>query len=335
MLTHFVAFFYSSYRPSFCYFLVNTATTSADNVPYPVFVFLAKESDMHTLSELCTAYRAEMAGIHAPSTAYAHAKFGGKLVRELGDVSLADVTPEVVRQWKVLLLQRYQPSTVHKYLSRFQAMLRFAVQCGWLVTDPVAQVRKPPPRRDHVRFLSPDELGRLFAACQASNNPLLYPIVRLALSTGGRKDELRCLRWEAVDLDRGRLHFVRTKTGRARSVVLAGEAWAILRYLAERRAPDCPWVFPRWHGRAPMALDSAWQTARRKAGLVDFRFHDLRHTFASYLAQDGSSLLDIAEALGHKSTRLVQLYAHLTEGHTRKVVERMLRRHLPGEAHPA
>lgn len=72
-------------------------------------------------------------------------------------------------------------------------------------------------------------------------------------------------------------------------------------------------------------MRDAWEPAVQKAAIPDFRFHDLRHTFASYLAMNGASLLEIAEVLGHKTLSMIKQYAHLTEAHTRGVVERMNR----------
>jgi integrase len=78
-------------------------------------------------------------------------------------------------------------------------------------------------------------------------------------------------------------------------------------------------------GQAGLNFSKAWTTALRRAEISDFRFHDLRHTCASYLAMSGASLLEIADVLGHKTLQMVQRYAHLSEAHTRGVVERMNR----------
>jgi integrase len=78
-------------------------------------------------------------------------------------------------------------------------------------------------------------------------------------------------------------------------------------------------------GQADLNFSKAWTTALRRAGIQNFRFHDLRHTCASYLAMSGASLLEIADVLGHKTLQMVQRYAHLTEQHTQSIVERMNR----------
>jgi len=82
-------------------------------------------------------------------------------------------------------------------------------------------------------------------------------------------------------------------------------------------------VFPGPTGKKPLGIHDAWKNAVKRAEIADFRFHDLRHTFASYLAVNGASLLEIAELLGHKNLNMVKRYAHLSEAHTAGVVARM------------
>jgi integrase len=93
------------------------------------------------------------------------------------------------------------------------------------------------------------------------------------------------------------------------------------------RRIDSPFVFPApfRYGQEPKPIDiqNAWRVAMKRAELKDFRFHDLRHSAASYLAMNGASLAEIAAVLGHKTLAMVQRYAHLSDAHTSKVVERM------------
>jgi integrase len=202
-------------------------------------------------------------------------------------------------------------------------VLRYARACGWLDADPFAAVRLPGPGTPRVRYLSPDERTRLLAACRQSRNPLLYAVVVVALGTGGRKDEVRCLQWPAVDLEMRVVRFLHTKTHRARAVPLVGECYAVLHQLWQERRVAVPWVFPTWRGDRPTPLTSPWETARAQAGITDLHFHDLRHTYASYLAMSGASLREVAELLGHANIQMSMRYVHLMPAHTRGVVERM------------
>jgi integrase len=134
----------------------------------------------------------------------------------------------------------------------------------------------------------------------------------LAISTGARKGELAKLTWNTINLERGTLTFLDTKNGTNRTVPVTGLALELLRGKPQKPGK----LFARnWR--------KAFETAVKRAGLVDLRWHDLRHSAASYLAMSGASLLEIAEILGHKSLEMVKRYAHLSEAHTASIVARM------------
>jgi integrase len=117
--------------------------------------------------------------------------------------------------------------------------------------------------------------------------------------------------------------FHQTKNGERRRVPLVGHA---LTLLSSHRSGQKEWerVFPRQdEPDKPMSIREAWAYAVKRAGITDFRFHDLRHSAASYLAMNGASLMEIAEILGHKTLSMVKRYAHLSEAHTAGVVARM------------
>jgi integrase len=147
--------------------------------------------------------------------------------------------------------------------------------------------------------------------------------VILALSTGGRKMELLSLCWPDVDLKRSTLTFHQTKNGERRAVPLTGQALTLMRQHAKVRRLDTALVFPDATGERPLSIRDAFEGAVERASIEDFRFHDLRHSAASYLAMNGASLMEIAAVLGHRTLQMVKRYAHLSEQHTRSVVERM------------
>ena len=234
----------------------------------------------------------------------------------------------------------FSPATVNRYLAPVSHALRIAIkEWGWLDDSPLRGVQRPSEPDGRVRFLSDDERDRLLAACQASTNPWLYLAVVLALSTGMRKSELMNLRWSAVDLQNGKITLLLTKNGSIRVVPLAGPALTLLKEHAKVRRIDTDLLFPgRYRRRAsvtspdaprewhPIDLRGVWETALQQAEIETFRWHDLRHSTASYLAMNGASLAEIAEVLGHKTLAMVRRYSHLSEAHTAKVVESMTRK---------
>ncbi len=137
-----------------------------------------------------------------------------------------------------------------------------------------------------------------YHACRESESKGLYPIVILALSTGMRRGEIMNLKWSDIDLARGSILLQTTKNGERRFIPLVGMALDLLRSKYANQAVDSL-VFPAPHAPCkPIDIRSAWETALSKANIFNFRFHDLRHTAASYLAMNQASLLEIGTLLG-------------------------------------
>jgi integrase len=289
--------------------------------------FKTAEAKRHTLADLINRYCRDILPSKAPES---RRKQGQQLLwwrGQLGHCVLAEITPACIAEHRDMLTREHRAaSTVNRYLSALGHAFSMAVQeWGWLEDSPIRNVRKPREPRGRVRFLSDQERHQLLAACRESQNPALHTIVVLALSTGARRGELLTLRWPDVDLKRGMLTFHQTKNRERRAVPLTGQALSAMHQHAKVRRLNTSLVFPNPTTTRPADIRAAWQGAIKRSGITDFHFHDLRHTFASYLAMNGASLLEIAEVLGHKTLSMVKRYAHLTEAHTRGVVERMNR----------
>ena len=251
---------------------------------------------------------------------------------ELGAYTLADVTPDLITEIKDKLLSeitpkgtKRAPSTVARYLSSLSPVFTIAVnEWQWLEESPMRKIKKPKEARGRVRFLDDDERERLLTACQESRNKQLYLCVILALSTGMRQGELMGLKWPDVNLNDGFIILHETKNGDRRRVPLAGHGLMMLKEHAKVRRLDTNLLFPsNVHKDKPIDLRKPFTTALTKAEIIDFKWHDLRHCTASYLAMNGASLAEIAEVLGHKTLQMVKRYAHLSDGHVSSVVESM------------
>jgi integrase len=285
--------------------------------------FKTAEAKRKTLADLIDRYEREV----LPHKGKATRINQGAQLRwwrdQLGAYALADITP--ARITEALASLTCSPPTRNRYFAALSHAFTVAVNhWEWLEASPTRKIRKHKENKPRARFLSPEERQRLLAVCKKSRNPLLYPAVVLALSTGMRQGEQFGLTWNQVDLKRGRILLEDTKNGERRAVPLTGHALEVLRGMVRRI--DSPYVFPSEDGKSPIDLRTAWRNAFKKAELEDFKWHDLRHTFASELAMSGATLAELAEALGHKTLQMVKRYAHLTEGHTSKVVERMTTR---------
>ncbi len=128
------------------------------------------------------------------------------------------------------------------------------------------------------------------------------------------------LNWSDIDLARGSILLQTTKNGERRFIPLVGIALDLLRSKYANQAVDSL-VFPAPHSQSkPIDIRSAWETSLKKADIANFRFHDLRHTAASYLAMNQASLLEIGTLLGHKTIQMTKRYAHLSNAHMHETI---------------
>jgi integrase len=162
-----------------------------------------------------------------------------------------------------------------------------------------------------VRYLDEDERVRLLAVCRIAPWSRLYLMVLMAITTGARRGELLALIWRDLDLERRQAYVRTSKNGEPRVLVLVAPVLAEIARIRSRRPEDFVFASDKRPGRA-MRIERAFREACVQAKIEDFRFHDLRHCCASYLAQNGASLLEIAETLGHKQLQMVRRYAHLS-----------------------
>lgn len=306
------------------------------------------EAKRHTVADLVDRYVRDILPAKKDGTHQARQLAWWR--ERIGERTLADLTPALIAECRDALAREpipspaadpakagperlRSPATIVRYLAALSHALTVAVkEYGWLESNPMARVTKPKEPRGRVRFLDDGERERLLTACRASKSPDLYPAVVLALSTGARQQEVLGLRWGQVDFARRVITLTETKNGEIRLLPLAGPALALLQARAKVRRLDTDLVFPGRTRRGaevrPLELRSPFKSALKRAGIENFRWHDLRHTAASWLAMNGASLAEIAEILGHKTLAMVKRYAHLSDAHTAAVVERMNARYL-------
>ncbi len=232
-------------------------------------------------------------------------------------LSVRHLTSEAIARYEKHRMGEVTAFTVANELSVLRHMLHKARKWGYLDVVPDFDLPKKPEGRD--RHASPEEIRRLLeAATQSQNRELPYVIV-LAINTGLRRGSLRNLQWEQVDLDRdmgfnAQITLGRIKNGKPHGVPLNKDVVDALRALQsdpERRAG------PVFHE----GFDEAFKATVRRARIHELRFHDLRHTNASLLLNQGRSLKEVQEILGHRDFRMTLKYAHLSQAHLRGAVE--------------
>lgn len=292
--------------------------------------FKSRATRKHTLKELIDKYVKEVMP-HKSQNAQQQAMQLLWWKEQIGYISLADLTPKVIAQHRDVLFRtpvspdrQRTPATVNRYLAALSHALSIAVnEWGFMQENPIRKVRKLPEGAGRTRFLSEEEITHLLNVCKSSKCHVLYTIVVLALSTGARKMEILGLHWRNIDLKREQITLEKTKNRDVRTIPLKGLGLVLLKEMRRVRRLDTDLVFPGNNPKSPIEFRKHWLKALENAQISNFRFHDLRHTAASYLAMNGATLIEISDILGHKTMAMVKRYAHLTDSHTSKIVEKM------------
>lgn len=293
--------------------------------------FKTSESKKHTIKELVERYIKEILPQKPKSTIDQKTQLGW-WKSSMGSFSLADVTPALITEYRSkLALEKSERkgakrsnATINRYCSVLSHAFTIAVkEWGWMQENPMMKIKKLKEPRGRVRFLNDEEREKLLEACQESSSPFLYILVVLGISTGARKMEIRSLEWKDVDLNRGMIILHDTKNGERRSLPLVGIAKDLMKAHYKNRNKNTELVFPAKNLQTPIDIRTPFETALQKAEIEDFKWHDLRHSCASYLAMNGATLAEIAGVLGHKTLSMVKRYSHISDAHTAGVVERM------------
>jgi len=244
--------------------------------------------------------------------------------RKYGTVKVMDFGVLQLREARDALMPGRAAATVVRTLSSQRSAWNWGRAAGYVPNDrvwpPRLMLSEPAAR---VRYLSDDELNAVLKAA-AAHSPMMYAAVTVALACGVRRGEMLGLTWADVDFARSVIRLcalsdagmVRTKNKTMRSVHLPSIAIDALKAIKPDPVDTNQCVFSHEDGTAIKAtyLRAHWLKIRTAAGLKNFRWHDFRHSCASFLAQHGSTLLEIGSVLGHKSAQVTLKYAHLVDG---------------------
>ncbi len=284
--------------------------------------YFKSKNNRHTLGDLIDRY-IDTILVRKPKS-IAHQKQQLLWWKErIGLYNLNDVNAAMISETRDKLV-KVSASTINRYMAALNHAFNIAIkEWEWLEVSPMRNIKKLKEPRGRTRYLSDAERVRLLEACKESSYPDLYTIVVVAISTGARKMELLSLKWKDVYFDRNAIILHETKNGEIKRLPLVGKAYELLKNLESSERNIDSYVFVKRNPTKPVNIEYEWRKALKKANIENFKYHDLRHTAASYLTMNSASPIEVAEMLGHKSLQMVSRYSHLSDSHTTNVARSM------------
>jgi integrase len=216
---------------------------------------------------------------------------------------------------KMRLRRTYAPATIKHVIVLIKRVYNWAGEMDlYSGQNPAAKIKIPKLNNEITECLSKDEICRLLKTLDHWVNTRVALLIKFALYTGLRRGELFNLKWENVDCKNGWIYLSDTKGGKDSYLPISDEALKVLNEAINHLPyPDCPYVFPNKHGGKRTTISKIWTRIKKRAKISHgFRFHGLRHTYASYLASSGKvSQYTLQKLLTHKTPQMTQRYAHL------------------------
>jgi len=274
----------------------------------------------HTFKELSENYIQWITG--RQNSAKIKGYIIGQLVSTFGSLPLRRFNTAITEQVQTDFINRgLKNSSINKVLNVLKHMFSKAVEWDMIEAETLKKIRKVKLLRDdskRLRYLSREEAQALVNTCNGNTKA----IVTTALNTGMRKGEILSLKWDNVDMKHGFILLEQgmTKNGHRREIPINDTLRVVFQGVTRRL--DVPYVFfDSETGMRYQDVKRSFNTATRRAGISDFHFHDLRHTFASQLVMAGVDITTVSRLLGHKTLTMTLRYAHLAPSHMVKAVD--------------
>ena len=291
-----------------------------DNPPTPRLTPRQELGDSPTLSEVWPHYLA-WAKIHKKSWNMDESRYRIYLKESLGHLPMDSIKPYQVQSILNKMHPEFKPSTITKVLMLAKRLYSWSIEQGlYEGKNPCAVIKAPRYDNRVTNTLSQNQLERLLKVLDDWPNKIPTLIIRFALYSGKRKGEILNLQWSDIDLQNGFITLRETKSGPMQKAPLNKHCLEIIQSASSLKK-DSPYVFPSRTGTRYYygGIDKTWRLIRKKADLGKFRFHDLRHTYASYLASSGKvDIYTLKELLGHSDIKMTMRYAHLINGALKK-----------------
>lgn len=250
-------------------------------------------------------------------------RFKVHLKRPFGRKTPGDITPTEVINLRKNLLKRWKPATVKHVLNLLQRIVKFGVEQN-LCESLGFKVELPKFDNKRTEYLTPEQVSALIKAVEEDEDPQARGVVLTALFTGLRRGAIFKLQWEDLDFERGLIFLREPKGGKTGEIDIVPMNSAVRNVFENHPRNGEPYVFPGRDGGQRIGFKRAWNRIRKRAGLPEnFRFHGLRHAYASLLASSGKvDIYMLQKLLTHRTPEMTQRYAHLLDSALRDAAER-------------
>lgn len=247
------------------------------------------------------------------------------IIPKFGDRSLSAISKDSLTQFHIALRSNgYAPATADRVIILIRYIFNLAIKWDFLAkgTNPAQDFDFFRENNARERFLEKEEVSQLLKSLSTSENPCLLNIVKMLLMTGCRRGEILEARWANIDLQKRRFLIPNTKQGRPHVVPITDALESFLKCLPSYGTSEYLFPNPRT-GKPFRSIFYSWDTARKQANLDALRIHDLRHSFASFLVNQGRSLYEVQKLLGHTSQKTTERYSHLSDSSLRDAIGKM------------
>jgi integrase len=255
------------------------------------------------------------------------------ILRYFGNKRLDEISPFMIEKFKIerrkAKVQHHNAKTpsekllsiasINREISLLSRVFSIAVMSKEAQTNPCRDVKHIPGEQPRTRYLLPDEEARLWSVLD-SKAGYLGAIVRIALNTGMRRGEVLRLKWNQIDFFREEIKAIKTKNGHDRLIPMNGPVKAVVLRLRKGSTGEYLFPSPKKTGCRITDIKKGFNAAVKEAGIPDFHFHDLRHTFGTRAADMGVSMNAIADVMGHADIHTTRRYAHSTDEGRRMAV---------------
>ena len=273
---------------------------------------LMDEGKKKTFKDMVEKYMTEEAIKKAPKSKLRDEVSLKHLLPKFGNKYLAQITPSYISGYvSQRRSEKASASSINKELAFSKHAYNLAIRrWEWVSDNPFTRISMEKLPQQRIRYLTREEFDRLYQAA----NDRLKPIILFAVNTGVRQDNILSLKWDSIDLHRGVFTLPHTKNGERLGLPMNKTVKELLTELNKVRHINGDYVFSSKVGTKLDAskVDKWFRQALKTAGITDFRFHDLRHTFASWLSQGDVNIYKVQRLLGHRTIAMTMRYAHLS-----------------------